>query len=580
MKQTVTKKSLRRAPVSRIPPQSNSAQELSADKWTFLTLESVPRARWFLTALTCACLLPFLSEAFHIDDTLFLWAAKHIAQHPLDPYGFSVLWYGTAMPMSEVNKNPPLAAYFLAFVGSWAGWSEQVLHLASLVFSVAVILGVYQLGKDMTRSRVLAACLTLAAPGFLVSATSVMSDVPMLAAWLFAVIFWRRGIREGKLAWLAVSCALIGVCCLTKYFGVSLIPLLFLYSVWSKRRVGIWSLFLVSPLAVLVGYQAWTASLYGHGLLSGLATYVSYARDYDPASTLGTLLVGLSFVGGCTLSALLFVPRVWSVRWILVACALAVFGTAAIVYGWVSVENPFPEQHRALLAVQLGLFLLGGISTLSLASYDFWRHRDADSLLLAAWVLGTFIFATLLNWTVNGRSVLPMIPAVALLLVRRLNDLQRPLSFYRIVVPVVVCLCVSLWVTSGDAALANSARTAAVEIHDRGARELKRILFSGHWGFQYYMDALGGQAVDSQRVRLTMLDLLVRAENNTNQVLVQRGAPGGTISIGMNCGVTTMRPELGAGFYSSVWGPLPYAFAPVPEEQYDFFRFDGATEGR
>ena len=580
MKQTVAKKSRRCASVSRIPPQNDSAEPVSVDKRRPLNLESVPRARWFLIALTCACLLPFLGEAFHIDDALFLWAAKHIAQHPLDPYGFSVVWYGTAMPMSEVTKNPPLAAYFLALVGSWAGWSEQVLHLASLIFSMAVILGVYQLGRDMTRSPVLAACLTLAAPGFLVSATSVMSDVPMLAAWLFAVIFWRRGIREGKLGWFAVSSALIGVCSLTKYFGVSLIPLLFLYSVWSKRRVGIWSLFLVPPLAVLVGYHVWTASLYGHGLLSGLAAYVSYARGYHPASTLGTLLVGLSFVGGCTLSALLFVPRMWSLRWILVTCTVAVLGTAAIVFGWVSVENLFPEQHRTLLAVQLGLFLLGGISTLSLAFSDFWRYRDADSLLLAAWVLGTFVFAALLNWTVNGRSVLPMIPAVALLLVRRLNDLQRPLSFYRTVAPVVVCLGVSLWVTSGDAALANSARTAAVEVQSRNRRELKRILFSGHWGFQYYMESLGGQAVDSQRTQPTMLDLLVRAENNTNQVLVQRGVPAGAISIGINCGVTTMRPELGAGFYSSVWGPVPYAFASVPEEQYDFFRFDGATDGR
>lgn len=315
MKQAVAKKSRRRVSVSRIPPQNESAEPLPVEKWRLLNLESIPRARWFLVALTCACLLPFLGEAFHIDDTLFLWAAKQIAQHPLNPYGFSVVWYGTAMPMSEVTKNPPLAAYFLAFVGSCAGWSEHVLHLASLVFSVAVILGVYQLGRDMTRSPVLAAGLTLAAPGFLVSATSVMSDVPMLAAWLFAVIFWRRGIREEKLGWLAVSSALIGVCSLTKYFGVSLIPLLFLYSVWSKRRVGIWALFLTPPLAVLAGYQVWTASLYGHGLLSGLATYVSYARSDHPASTLGNLLVGLSFVGGCTLSALVFAPRMWSLRW-------------------------------------------------------------------------------------------------------------------------------------------------------------------------------------------------------------------------------------------------------------------------
>jgi 4-amino-4-deoxy-L-arabinose transferase-like glycosyltransferase len=567
----------RRGATAVLPAQSNVSPDWSRHWWSFLHLESSARARCFLTVLTCACLLPFLGEAFHVDDTLFVWAAKHIAQHPLDPYGFSVVWYGTEMPMSEVTKNPPLAAYILALVGSWAGWSEQVLHLTFLVFSVAVILGVYELARDMTRSPVLAACLTLATPGFLVSATSVMSDVPMLAAWLFAIVFWRRGIREGKPRWLAASSVLIGVCSLAKYFGVSLIPLLLLYSIWSKRRMGIWSIFLVPPIVLLAGYQAWTASLYGHGLLSGLVTYVNYARAVHPASTIGTLLVGLSFVGGCTLPSVLFAPRLWPWRWIIVAGLLAILGAAGIVWGWVSVENPFPDQHRTLLALQLGLFLLGGISTLGLAFYDFWRRRDADSVLLAAWVLGTFVFAALLNWTVNARSVLPLIPAAGLLIVRRLDDLQSPRSFSRSVVPIVLCLAVSLWVTSGDAALANSARTAALEIHNRGARDLKRILFSGHWGFQYYMESLGGQVVDPPRVEPTMLDLFVRAENNTNQVLVQAGSPSGNVSIEIRSRVTTMRPKLGAGFYSSAWGPLPYAFAPVPDERYDFFRFDGVV---
>src|SRR5688500_14225416 len=82
-----------------------------------------------LCALTAAALLPFINKAYHIDDPLFLWAAQHITAHPLDFYGFAVNWYGSAMPMSEVMKNPPLTSYYQALIGAVAGWSEPIIHL-------------------------------------------------------------------------------------------------------------------------------------------------------------------------------------------------------------------------------------------------------------------------------------------------------------------------------------------------------------------------------------------------------------------------------------------------------------------
>ena len=38
------------------------------------------------------------------------------------------------------------------------------------------------------------------------------------------------------------------------------------------------------------------------------------------------------------------------------------------------------------------------------------------------WVIGTFLFAAFLNWTVNARSLLPLTPAVAILMTRRLEQ--------------------------------------------------------------------------------------------------------------------------------------------------------------
>ena len=65
---------------------------------------------------------------------------------------------------------------------------------------------------------------------------------------------------------------------------------------------------------------------------------------------------------------------------------------------------------------------LGGGCVLALAVAEVWRRREAAGWLLALWVLGTFVFTALLNWTINGRSILPMAPAVGILLARRLSS--------------------------------------------------------------------------------------------------------------------------------------------------------------
>ena len=239
-----------------------------------------------LVVLAVALLAPFLWKAIHIDDTLFVWIAKHILKDPFDPYGFSVSWYGSSVPMDAVTKNPPLAAYYAALTGAWAGWSEFPLHLAFLLPAVIVVLGVERLGRGLCDSPALAAVLTLAAPGFLVSATSLMSDVPMLALWLVALVLWREGLETESPLRLGASALAMAACALTKYFGACLIPLLLLYSIWKKRRAGLWALWFLVPACLLAGYQIWTRSLYGHGLLSDAASYARGSHSAAPLSPL------------------------------------------------------------------------------------------------------------------------------------------------------------------------------------------------------------------------------------------------------------------------------------------------------
>ena len=50
------------------------------------------RERLIVAMLASLPLLPFLNAAFSIDAPVFVAVAEQIASHPLDPYGFELVW--------------------------------------------------------------------------------------------------------------------------------------------------------------------------------------------------------------------------------------------------------------------------------------------------------------------------------------------------------------------------------------------------------------------------------------------------------------------------------------------------------
>jgi hypothetical protein len=527
-----------------------------------------------------ACLIPFSAKPFNIDDTLFVYEARQIAQHPLDPFGFKVNWYLDAIPMAYETRNPPLASYYSAAAAVFVGWSERALHLAFLLPALATILGTYRLAQRLTNSPLLAAMATLLTPGFLVSANSVMCDTMALALWLWAIIFWIEGLEPQKPSYLAISAVLITLCALTKYFGIALIPLLAVYSLARQRRFGSWAWYLLLPILALTGYQHWTKAVYGLRMITFAAHIATGVRQGRHASILANALVDLGFVGGCALSALTFGPFIWPPKKILAVCTLSALAGFLISTGRISLgEILGPSdfyRHWFLVGIQLTFFIAGGVSVMALAAADAWKRRDADSLLLMLWVLGTFIFTGFVNWTINARSVLPLIPAAGILLARRLDALRAPSIRWRptmLAMPLAVAGVVSLWLTWADTELAYSARTAATRIEQKTRNHPGAVWFMGHWGFQYYMESFAARAVVVNDPPHQPGDYLAVAESaRLFEMRPEFVASREVIEIPMRLGITTAQNELGAGFYSADTGPLPFAIGLVPPERYELLR--------
>ncbi len=257
-----------------------------------------------LIIITILLIAPFANKAFHIDDPLFLWAAKHIQSHPTDPYRFNVNWYFNEMEMWQVTKNPPLTSYFIAFVAYLVGWSERALHLAFLIPAIAVVLGTYFLARKLCARPVLASLVGLITPVFIVSGTTIMCDTMMLAFWVWAILLWIRGMERNEHLAFGLSAFLIGVCALTKYYGMSLIILLPIYSFVKNRRIGLWLIYLIIPILILILYQWKTDALYGRGLLLDAGAYASEFRARLNFGLTTKGLIGLAFAGGCLVSLL------------------------------------------------------------------------------------------------------------------------------------------------------------------------------------------------------------------------------------------------------------------------------------
>jgi 4-amino-4-deoxy-L-arabinose transferase-like glycosyltransferase len=526
-----------------------------------------------LAAATVLCLAPFAGKAFHIDEPLFVWTARQIVAEPLDPYGFTVNWSLAEQPMWEVTKNPPLVSYLIAAAGSVVGWSEVALRLVFLLPALAVVLGTHRLARRLTRRPVLAALAALVSPAFLVSSSTVMCDTTMLAFWVWSVVLWDEGLERGSSRRLFAAAVLAALAAVTKYFGMSLIPLLLAHGLHRRRRLGTWALHLVVPLVLLAGYQLWTHGLYGRGLLLDAASYAVDWRTRHSRPVFDRGLVGLVFTGGCFLPALFLAWPSWSRRalaaWGVVALAAALTGHARLFPGFAG------TREGVEIAVQFGLYAACGLAVLALAAVELWLRRDACSILLGAWVAGTFGFASFVNWTVNGRSVLPMVPAAAILLARRV-DAAVPEDGRRRAGAVVVLLgaaaFVGLWVACGDLRLADAQRSAATLIRDRArGGGVRAVWFQGHWGFHYYMELAGARSMAVGRVTAQEGDLVVLPWNNTAVVGIDRRAvrTSETVESGSPSWVTPMRKDRAAGFYSMGFGPLPFSFGPIPAERYE-----------
>lgn len=380
--------------------------------------------------------------AFRVDEPNIIAIAKQIAQHPLDPYGFTINWIGTPQPAWRVLANPPLVPAWLAAWAGVFGWSESSLHIAVIPFSAIALVAIAMLAESFAASPVVLLALAIASPAFALASQVVMPDMAMLAAVTLAIAAALRADRS-RVVWM-VACAAAFAAPLCKYNGVAAVAVLAVIAMQKRtlRTVAI----AAAPVAAIV---AWS-----------LAGWLRYGSPH---------LIALRELQAGGLNPL---PGI-----------VAAFGLGVLpVVAWAGARL----DRRAVLA---GTFI--GVAS-GVVAWRLLEYSPASSILYALACAATTAFllqirtreAVLVVWLVTPvilqfgqaftsvRYLIAMLPPALLL--------WRGGSRTRVAVSAAAAAVLVALLSWGDAETANLYR-GFVRAHPTAR-------YSGHWGLQYYAE--------------------------------------------------------------------------------------------
>ena len=451
------------------------------DKLTFVTIFAL-----FLLATGVNILKPV-----QIDDTAYIKIADAILRDPFHPLSQTLNWGDTAEPIFNINQ-PPLLSYAMAAVMLVFGRSVVALHVLWCVFSLGSILAFYALARSQVSRPLLLTCLFAAGPAFLPS-QNLMFDVPLVGLW--CLFFFGITIRGRTGYWL--SAATLSLALLVKYTSLVLFPIFVLVIALRKQWNALW--FVLVPICVVLLWSSF--NLYDYGAIhigsrpSAIReTVISHHLVFRSIDWVAG--VGLACVFVVLLSQLIHNVRLWVTT---LALTLALMCVSLM---WVSLWVALTWA----LFFGAGLMVLAAVARAVYSSLFESTARRETGVWLALWLGVTSLFIIVLAPFVAIRHILLIVPAVLLAMGLELD--RSAVGRFRVGAVFVVTTLTGIFLSVSDFAAANVYRIAARELSTSLASG-RRIWSIGHWGWQYYAEAVGMLEYDARTTCVALGDYVV-----------------------------------------------------------------------
>ena len=451
---------------------------------------------------------PFLNQAFHMDDGIYLLLARNVQRNPAFPQDTPTLFEGLVVQDLASTEHPwPLTSYLMALCSHVGGFSERCLHAGFLVFSVLLAVSTYFMAKRFTRHAFLASLTLLTLPVVCVLSHTLMTDIPLLSLWLASMALFSRGVDSGKVVWVWIGTAVGILACLVTYSGLCLILLLAFCAILYRNRNAV----LIAVLFPALALGAWVALNYFHyhRLTSVLLlSYYFFAKGVSSNKLLAEKSIYIVLFLGSVSVFPLFLIGVCRKK--IAALAGAVLALAA-VWLWGAAYAPTLKLLFVLLFAAGTTAIIGVVQamTSSLAAARSNVRAGVDDLYLSIWFMGMLAFGAAVYMTGSARYLLPAMPPLVFLVFRRLESLLDEARLIRLAsVNLTITLPFALLLSTADYQFADIYRDFASVLERAYPSRERNLWFSGEWGFRAYLERAGGQELGRRDSRPKPGDLL------------------------------------------------------------------------
>src|SRR4030095_12050105 len=443
-------------------------------------------------------------------------------------------------------------------------------------FAVLGVLSFYTLARQWGFAPgvcFLGTCVFGVSPAYVVAANLAMPDIAAVSLMLASTTLSVRGFITRRYPLLIAGGVLLGLAPLCRYNALPCLLFLFLLGLTYPRLRLSW----IPSATALSLFLFWTFYSQIHwGQTHPVEMISHFGRLEGVTKRFWAMNNHLTFSSFLPFFALLC----FSFRrfFYIFLCALgAIFLLGAYIFFQKNRLNLslWPELIFAGLGV-FSLVFLGGISMKAAFPGGPFNRRSRErwrGLILFGWSV-TCLFTPLMYIFFSSKSLLMAVPQLILILMAQFQHWRKA---YEKAAYGVVCLMgvVSLLVGASYFSLADGYRQAAREAlsHPPGG---SRVWFTGHWGWQYYLEKMGAFPLPvSQNEALQAGDVVLTAENVAKQkvhpLLTPRLHLFERFSLSSRVPFLTMNSGANAGFYSNAWGSLPYTFSDKPLENFRFY---------
>ncbi len=217
-----------------------------------------------------------INQSFWLDEAIGVIAVKTLTFREI------------AINFVKADNHPPLYYLLLKLWGDNLGYSEISVRLLSIFFSTLTMVIVYKICQlfSKNRNQSLLTILFLATSPFYIyySQEARMYSLATLGAslclWSFLLIFKKENLNK-ILPWIFFSFSVVFLT-LSDYVPVFLLPIFFLYALYSKKNIAWWKRFLISFLPLLILGLFWIPVILAQGergrmLMSTLPSWLKVA---------------------------------------------------------------------------------------------------------------------------------------------------------------------------------------------------------------------------------------------------------------------------------------------------------------